>query len=410
MVNQHQICYIDEDLCSGCGFCQAVSYCPSPEICIGCGVCVEACPSQARSLVPDEHPHEQITLHVDNQGVSVSERTTVLCALENVGYTFGLTYGEADLVAPCRTGGCWGCSVLVDDGISRACVHPIKDGMQVDTQIPVDQQPLRIIHGPQPHAVGGKATPWHLKGVERYIEVAIWTAGCNLRCPQCQNASTTYDGQSSPVTPEQAAHRVTDARKRYRVDRMAISGGEPTLNRPWLIAYFNCLRELNPDPSARLHLDSNGTVLTPDYIDELVIAGVTDIGIEPKGLEPETFMRISGISDQDLAIRFLSTAWDAIMHIAKHYSEKIFLGVGLPYNRSLITPKEVLNFGKRLASIDSGIQLCVLDYFPTFRRQQLKRPSLKEMLNIQSLLESTGLKNVVVQTSLGHFGPGGQIL
>jgi pyruvate formate lyase activating enzyme len=167
---------------------------------------------------------------------------------------------------------------------------------------------------------------------------------------------------------------------------------------------------LNPDPSARLHLDSNGTLLTPDYIDELVIAGVTDIGIEPKGLEPETFMRISDISDQDLARRFLSTAWDAIMHIAKHYSEQIFLGVGLPYNRSLITPKEVLEFGKRLASIDRKIQLCVLDYFPTFRRQQLKRPGMKEMLNIQSLLESTGLTNVVVQTSLGHFGPRGQIL
>ncbi len=410
MLNQYQICVIDEDLCSGCGFCQAVIHCPNPERCIGCGVCVEGCPTQARSLILDEGSREQITIQVDNQFVNVTERTTVLRALEERGYTFGLTPGEADLTAPCRTGGCWGCSVLVDECITRACVHPIKDGLHINTQVPVDKPPLRIIHGPQPHAVGGKATPWYLKGIERYIEVAIWTAGCNLRCPQCQNASTTYDGRSSPVTPEQAAQRVTEARKRYHVDRMAISGGEPTLNRPWLLAYINCLHELNPDPSARLHLDSNGTLLTPDYIDELVVAGITDIGLEPKSLQPETFMRISGISNQDLAIRYLSTAWDAIRHITNHYSEQVFLGVGLPYNRSLITPPEVLEFGKRLASIDHAIQLCVLDYFPSFRRQQLRRPNMKEMLNIQRLLESTGLTNVVIQTSIGHFGPNGQIL
>jgi hypothetical protein len=43
-------------------------------------------------------------------------------------------------------------------------------------------------------------------------------------------------------------------------------GGEATLNCPWLVGYFKELKALNPDPEARLHLDSNGTVLAPDYI------------------------------------------------------------------------------------------------------------------------------------------------
>jgi len=76
---------------------------------------------------------------------------------------------------------------------------------------------------------------------------------------------------------------------------MAISGGEPTLNKRWLIEYFRELKKLNSDKEARLHLDSNGALLTPEYIDELAEAGVNNIGVEPKGLRLETFMDISGI-------------------------------------------------------------------------------------------------------------------
>jgi pyruvate formate lyase activating enzyme len=279
--------------------------------------------------------------------------------------------------------------------------------MRIQTALPVGQIPLRIIHGPQGHAVGGKATPWWLKAERRHIEVAIWAAGCNLRCPQCQNYATTYDGVGEAVTPQQAALRVTHARQRYRVDRMAISGGEATLNRPWLVSYFQALKALNPDPGARLHLDSNGTLLTPDYIDELVLeAGVTDIGVEPKAVQVSTFQRFTGVADAALAERYLDTAWRAVEYIATTYPDRVFLGVGMPYNRELVGLDEVEAFGRRLAGIDPQVQLCVLDYFPTFRRQDLHRPRPSEMLEVRRILEGTGLSTVVVQTAIGHLGPG----
>jgi pyruvate formate lyase activating enzyme len=286
--------------------------------------------------------------------------------------------------------------------------------MAIETTLPrvrrgspqTDHVPRRIIHGPQGHAVGGKATPWWLKAERQYIEVAIWAAGCNLRCPQCQNFATTYDGTSQPMTPQEAALLVTDARQRYHVDRMAISGGEATLNRPWLVQYFHALKALNPDPQARLHLDSNGTLLTPGYIDELILeAGVTDIGIEPKAVQVATFQRITGIADAALAGRYLDTAWRAIEHVVTTYSGRVFLGVGMPYNRELVSLDEVEEFGRRLASIDPEVQLCVLDYFPTFRRQALFRPHPSEMLNVKRMLEGAGLRTVVVQTAIGHLGP-----
>jgi len=134
-------------------------------------------------------------------------------------------------------------------------------------------------------------------------------------------------------------------------------------------------------------------------------AGVTDIGVEPKGVHPETFMRISGIADRALAQRYLQTAWDAIVYIAERYRGRVFLGVGLPYNSALIGLEEVREFGRCLAAIGPEIQLCVLDYFPTFRRRDLRRPSPGEMLQVKRVLEGTGLHTVMVQTAVGHLGP-----
>ncbi len=398
---------LNEEKCAHCGLCEEVIFCPSPEDCIGCGACFHGCPYQAREMVEDKSPRRSICIEIDGQKLEVPERITLKRALEMAGLSFGISSNEGDLQAPCGTGGCYTCVVMVDGEPRRACVSPVEDGVRVETVTPQGYTPLRVIHGPRPHSVGGKATPWQLKAQSHYIEVAIWAGGCNLRCPQCQNFLVTYDGRSTPLTPREAAERVTEARQRYKVDRMAISGGEATLNRPWLIEYFKELKALNPDPEARLHLDSNGTLLTPDYIDELVLeAGVTDIGIEPKGIHLETFMHIAGIADRALADKYLTTAWEAIEYVTAHYRERAFLGVGLPYNRALISLQEVEEFGRRLAGIDPQAQLCVLDYFPTFRRQELRRPYINEMLTVKRVLEKAGLKAVVVHTSVGHIRPG----
>ncbi|MFQ6102581.1 MAG: hypothetical protein ACE5OS_15325 [Anaerolineae bacterium] len=52
------------------------------------------------------------------------------------------------------------------------------------------------------------------------------------------------------------------------------------------------------------------------------------------------------------------------------------------------------------------VVFCVLDYFPTFRRRDIERPQPGEMLTVKRILEESGLKAVVVQTAIGHIGPG----
>jgi pyruvate formate lyase activating enzyme len=279
--------------------------------------------------------------------------------------------------------------------------------MKVSLTLPKDYAPLRRVSGFQPHLIGGVGTPWRVKKSDLYyVEVACFAHGCNLRCPQCQNYTVTYDNITPALKPVDAAEILTAQRDRYGVDRMAISGGEPTLNRAWLTRFFQELRRLNSDDHARLHLDTNATVLTPDYLDRLVEAGVTDIGPDLKGLRPATFTKITGIADRELAERYVKNAWEVTKYIIdKYYPESLFVGVGIPYNRYLITLEEIREMGEKIVDIDPEVQVCLLDYFPTFRRFDMERPSVAEMRIARETLMETGLKTVLAQTVIGHLGP-----
>jgi pyruvate formate lyase activating enzyme len=391
---------VDENRCRDCGFCIQVNICRSPSQCIGCLSCYYACPYEARSKKIKEIKREYAEIWVDGIRYSVPYPSTIKEALMNIGVAFHHP-STGRISAPCSLGGCWACSVLVNGELERTCIMPVEDGMKIDLNIE-GKEPLRIIHGPEPHRVGGKATPWWEVGYG-YVEAAIWTAGCNLRCPQCQNYTVTYDNSTEPVTPQEAARMVTACSRRYNTRGVAVSGGEPTLNKKWLIRFFKELRRLNP--GKRLHLDSNGTILTRDYVDELVESGCNNIGVEPKAFRVETYMKITGLEDYDIAKTYLENSWNILKYIVDEYSGKIYVGAGIAYNKEWMTFKELAEIGDKIASIDPSLQVTVLDYFPFFRRRWLKRPTVEEMLKVKKILEERGLKTVIVQTSIGHLGP-----
>ncbi|MEM2273607.1 MAG: 4Fe-4S cluster-binding domain-containing protein [Candidatus Bathyarchaeia archaeon] len=226
----------DNSLCRDCGFCSTINKCLNIK-CVGCLSCYFACPHEAKKIIVDEAPRGTISIVVNGIQYSVPEGITIKEALKRCGYEVGIYPSEGKIQAPCSSGGCWTCAVISDGELVRPCITGVKDHMEINTNAS-RATPLRIIHGPEPHAVGGKATPWFEgKGI-RYIEVAIWAAGCNLRCRSCQNYSITYDNSSTPMSPGETAREVTRYRRIYGVNGMAISGGEPTLNKRWLIEYF----------------------------------------------------------------------------------------------------------------------------------------------------------------------------
>lgn len=91
--------------------------------------------------------------------------------------------------------------------------------------------------------VGGVGTPIGIRDYVSPVEVALFTHGCNFRWR---------------MYPQQA---------------MAHRGDKRT-------------EKLNPDEKARIHVGTNGSLLTEDYMDELAAAGMTDAGIDLKGIRP----------------------------------------------------------------------------------------------------------------------------
>lgn len=399
----------DLEKCQNCGFCEEYVACSSRYVgysdeCTGCGACYISCPYEAIEM-RDRPKEGEIKIWIDGKNFSLPERITVRHALEFIGFKVSKFPEEGDLFVPCEVGGCWSCAVEVDGELRPSCVTGIRKGMKIKTRLPENYVPRRIVHGWMGHSVGGVGTPWWLKG-HSAIEVACFTAGCNLRCPQCQNWTTTYRGRGIALTPKEAALLTTETRKRCGVDRMAISGGESTLNRVWLVQYLKELKRLNPDDRARLHVDTNASILTRDYIDELIEAGMTDIGPDMKGIYPETFMRITGIKDRELAEKYKRTAWEVIEYIISNHRDKVFIGIGIPYNERLISIQEVVEMGERIAEVDPTVQVCVLNYRPEFRGRNITKPSFEEMTRVWDALKGAGLKTVICQTEFGHIGPG----
>ncbi|MEM1545197.1 MAG: radical SAM protein [Candidatus Methanomethylicia archaeon] len=395
---------IDSSRCRRCNFCSVVARCFSSPQCSGCLACYYACPYEARILVKSEAEGE-VKVTIDGVDYRFPSNITIARALELIGFRFS-DLGFRGLSLACRIGGCWTCMVLVDGEPKRSCITPIRDGIRIETNIG-STTPRRIVHGPDPHIVGGKATPWWEVDGVHYVEAAIWVAGCNLRCPQCQNYSVTYDNVSTSLTPREAAEVLTLCSQTYKTRGLAISGGEPTLNREWLVEFFRELKRLNPNK--RLHLDSNGTLLSPEYIDELVESGCNNIGVEPKALRLNTYMEITGIHNQDLARKYLNTSWMALEYLASRYMDRVYIGVGIAYNKAWMTVSELTEIGAKIYSINPNLQVTVLDYFPVFRRRNIERPSVMEMVKVKKILEDQGLVNVIVQTSRGHIPPSRKI-
>lgn len=397
---------IDESLCTKCGYCDTYVNCTSRDSCVACKACIDACPQNARYIIEDDFDERTLTCYVNGEKVEVTKAQSVLQVLKSQGFketTFSTNEKET-IHAPCKTGGCFSCAVNINNKITPSCITPVSEGMKIETNTTANE-PIRIVSGFQGHYVGGVGTPKELvfQRIRGYIEVACFASGCIYRCPTCQNWHTTYLSRAKPKTPLETAKKLTSARHLYNVNRMAISGGESTLNREWLVEYVKHLKNLNPDSHARIHIDTNAAILTPDYIDDLVEAGMTDIGPDLKGVNLETFKKITHVEDDNLAKQYLQTSWAAVKYILENYSERVFIGVGIPYNKIFMSEEELQQIGDVLVKWNPEIQVTVLDYRPAFRAQKIKRPTIQEMNNVKEILTETGLQKVICQTSMGHI-------
>ena len=340
----------------------------------------------------------KVTIEVDGKLASVPERTSVREALAELGYSVATLPGEPALSTACGTGACWSCAVEVDGVTKPACTTAVREGMNINTQRAKENIPKRrvmLFSGPA--------------GIP-YVEAACFTLGCNFRCPQCSNWSITFRGKAEALTPQEAARRSTLMRERIEANWTLITGGECTLNRRWLVQLIAQLRKLNPYPNFRIIVDTNGSLLTHDYVDELVAAGMTDIAIDLKGLRSSTFRRITGVEDEKLVEKYKDTAWEAARYVICNYGDILSHVFNIPYNRELISLNELNQIGVNLHNMNPSVHVSVIAYKGAFRREHMPPPGYKEMEKAHAILRGVGLRNVFAQTIEGLIQPSGTFL
>ena len=98
------------------------------------------------------------------------------------------------------------------------------------------------------------------------VACTLFTAGCNLRCPFCHNASLVTEIGDALSTDEILA---TLKKRRGLLDGVCITGGEPTLQTD-LADFIRAVRDMG----YAVKLDTNGT--HPDRLAALLDAGLVD--------------------------------------------------------------------------------------------------------------------------------------
>ncbi len=376
-----------------CSRCEYHFYClgmfPCGSHCSGCGVCFVACPYEAVELFERENIKE-VPVYVDNEKLYLPENVPIKSALESVGLSVHKGEDKDEL---CCTGGCWNCAVMVDGVLVQSCVTGVRRNMKIETKF--NHEPVR---GVGDFMVGGGGTIIETDDGIIYdkVEIVCLTCGCNLRCPQCFNWMLTYNSNCNPLTAKETARILVRKSRFMSTRRIAISGGESTLNKHWLLRLVREIKNLGAENGREnyVKVDTNGSTLTPEYVDKLIEEGVNEFTIDLKGLDIQTFMRITGLKSEELAEKYLNRAWNAVKYIIDKYNGKVMVEVGIPYNKKLISLEEMQQIGKKLSSIDNNVYTYVIDYKPAFRRRDLLPPSYKEMMEIYKLLKGEGLKKV----------------
>ena len=373
---------VKDQNCLGCNFCgHSVACALKAGGCIGCAACVIACPQGARSLKPRRGRPKIIGFQLDGKTYSAEGPVSILDALCELGRaTKAFEPGAQQLQALCGTGGCGSCTVLVDGVATRSCVTPLREGMEIVT----DRAVLRQTESRRMVTLLRPAPHYH---------PSVFAHGCNYRCDLCHNWNLTFSGTGSLMTAKEVVSKLqlNDAEDYW----IGISGGEPTLNRAWLIETIRHLRQTMSD--SRIQLDTNASLLTPDYIDELVQAGITDVSPDLKALELETFMKVTGVKPQELARRYLDTSWDSVRYFHERYSRKVFMAVSLPCHPRLHSKSELEAMATSLVSINPELRVTLIEYQPAFRQRDWPFLAEKTMEQARQILVSAGLRHVIVQ-------------
>lgn len=122
----------------------------------------------------------------------------------------------------------------------------------------------------------------------------VFTAGCNMRCPFCHNASLVLPEKITGDRISQDEVMAFLVKRKKVLDGVCISGGEPLLQKD-IADFLEKIKELG----YQIKLDTNGTF--PQKLRQLVDEGLVDyVAMDIKN-SPERYSSTAGLDALDIA-------------------------------------------------------------------------------------------------------------
>lgn len=127
-----------------------------------------------------------------------------------------------------------------------------------------------------------------------HVAATLFTGGCNMRCPFCQNGGLVLEPEAQPRITEEEV--LAFLRKRQGIlEGVCITGGEPTLQ-PGLENFIRCVKKLG----YLVKLDTNG--YRPQVLEHLLEQGLLDYVAMDIKASREHYGNACGLPEVELSL------------------------------------------------------------------------------------------------------------
>jgi pyruvate formate lyase activating enzyme len=194
----------------------------------------------------------------------------------------------------------------------------------------------------------------------------ITLAGCNFRCRGCFSSARQLIGQ--PMSVDELVKLIEMSCDCYQVspEKVKITGGEPTLNKEFLIALVQKLKEHG---YGDLLLSTNGSLLDREYVTDLKDAGLTEVALDMKAYTNSIHQWYTGRSNH------------AVLMAAKNLWEcGLDFHVETVLRPGIVDCEEIEHIAAFLARIDRGIRYKITKFGAEYAKEKIaRRPTDKEV-------------------------------
>ncbi len=222
------------------------------------------------------------------------------------------------------------------------------------------------------------------------IEPRIWfmLTGCDFRCKGCFRPAR--DGGGTLLSAEETLERAEQACLKHYGQLPAkamITGGEPTLDREYLMALVTGLKAKG---FKEIILMSNGYEigLEENYASELVDAGLTEAHIDVKAFSEDIHIWYTGKSNKPVlnAVRMLNDTG-------------IELLIQTVYMPGIVDDKEIERIAEFLSTVNKAMKHRINPFTPTFAFEEVtRRPTIGEIEQAYQLA-AKHLPNAIISRS-----------